>query len=550
MPRYAVDFIADIEELHDYSESEQEDHPRSEIKAENNESEAAMGNVQCLFTIGDKKRNKPVIVSRGTQVEKNFQPRFSSIRQENISCVGGYNPLTNDVTSQVLQSTLHSSSASSITNGQKEEVIMGRVPSNFPSKLPPDLKDNVRLKNKREKLLQKLKIDTEDDEPDSLSDTLSDIKLKCEFQEHIRQFYNQETTEKQSLAETDTSKDRSNTNNKTNVTDVLVVANDDIDDLEIKKNRIKKTNPDFLNSFKMSERGDSDPFILGQSSEDSDKNIYTNENKPFYQNMLDSNASNTKGPSIYNNREHRNYRRKSYSSEIKGNYESKNNLSCSNCNQKIASSGEDYPRSKMNMTLPLTNLPPRAPRAFQGHGSNVKRQQVVTPRNQSNFANIVEMNQSPIEEVIEHNITMQGDYNFDSPPINPSRSPCLQKFPPGEYLDYQNSTPWTRSRSKSETRGMSPKGFYYPSRIPQPVTHKFYVSESDGIGDILADTTDRRIKAVCDRHRCDIAIYSPIVRGGYMKYIVMLTAPSASEMKKCVRSLDTTLKWNLSSQLK
>lgn len=543
MPRYAVDFIADIEELNDYPGSEHEvDYPKSEIKEENNVCGTEMGNVQCLFTIGERQQNRRIVVSRGTQCDKTVQPQLTSIRQENISSVKG--GLLSDYTSQFLKSSLNASIASTTSDGQQEEVIMGRLSHESCFKKPPDLKDNVRLKNKREQLLQKLEINATEDEPDSLSDTLSDLELKCELQEHIQRsrLYNHKTRERPDTVKSDVYGNTNENLSKTNIADVLVVADEEKNEINDEKHQMKRMNPDFENFFKMSERGDSEPRT-GLSFDDTE-HLYMNENCSYNQN----NTGITKCSSPYNHRKCR--RRKSINEDTKNAVDNKNSYPTtdSNCDKMMMQpNGNNHRPLNMSETTPVVNLPPKPPRHPQGTPnflpdrlSNTKRMQSLTLRN-STFGDVP----SPVEEVIEHNLVAQGGYNLDSPPINPSRSPHQPQFQIGDF-----SPVGPRTRTHSEPRGMTPRGFYYPSRIPQPVTHKFYVCESDGIGDILADTTDRRIKAVCDRHRCDIAIYSPIVRGGYMKYIVMLTAPSASEMKKCVRSLDTTLKWNLSSQLK
>lgn len=81
------------------------------------------------------------------------------------------------------------------------------------------------------------------------------------------------------------------------------------------------------------------------------------------------------------------------------------------------------------------------------------------------------------------------------------------------------------------------------------VKHKFYVPESANIEQILRDPSDRRIKAICDRHNCDIEIYSKVPKCGFLKNIIILAAPNNENLRKCVRSLDYSMHWCLAAQL-
>lgn len=82
------------------------------------------------------------------------------------------------------------------------------------------------------------------------------------------------------------------------------------------------------------------------------------------------------------------------------------------------------------------------------------------------------------------------------------------------------------------------------------VQHRFFLPESAAVEQIVSDPSDRRIKAICDRLRCDIDIYPRMPRAGFFKNMLVIGAPNTTSLRKCVRSLDQSMNWCLSSQLK
>lgn len=81
------------------------------------------------------------------------------------------------------------------------------------------------------------------------------------------------------------------------------------------------------------------------------------------------------------------------------------------------------------------------------------------------------------------------------------------------------------------------------------VKHKFFLSENANIELVLQDPSDRRIKSVCDKFNCDIDVYSKVIKSGYLKNIVVISAPNYDCLRKCVRSLDSYMNWCLTCQL-
>ncbi|OON17229.1 hypothetical protein X801_06936, partial [Opisthorchis viverrini] len=75
----------------------------------------------------------------------------------------------------------------------------------------------------------------------------------------------------------------------------------------------------------------------------------------------------------------------------------------------------------------------------------------------------------------------------------------------------------------------------------KPVRRKFYIPESANIEAILADPDDRRIKAICERYKCDVEIYSKLPWCGFLQYIVVLSARDSATLRRCARTLDCRL---------
>ncbi|TGZ72438.1 hypothetical protein CRM22_002080 [Opisthorchis felineus] len=84
----------------------------------------------------------------------------------------------------------------------------------------------------------------------------------------------------------------------------------------------------------------------------------------------------------------------------------------------------------------------------------------------------------------------------------------------------------------------------------KPVRRKFYIPESANIETILADPDDRRIKAICERYKCDVEIYSKLPWCGFLQYIVVLSARDSTTLRRCARTLDCRLNWCLNAQLR
>ncbi|CAH8853487.1 unnamed protein product [Trichobilharzia szidati] len=88
------------------------------------------------------------------------------------------------------------------------------------------------------------------------------------------------------------------------------------------------------------------------------------------------------------------------------------------------------------------------------------------------------------------------------------------------------------------------------SRIKKLIRRKFFIPESANIEEILADPDDRRIKAICERYKCDLEIYSKLPWCGFLQYVVIMSARDIYTLRRCARTLDSRLNWCLSAQLK
>ncbi|TPP64537.1 hypothetical protein FGIG_05309 [Fasciola gigantica] len=82
------------------------------------------------------------------------------------------------------------------------------------------------------------------------------------------------------------------------------------------------------------------------------------------------------------------------------------------------------------------------------------------------------------------------------------------------------------------------------------VRHKFFIPESANIEAILADPDDRRIKAICERYKCDMEIYSKLPWCGFLQYIIVLAARDTATLRRCARTLDCRLNWCLDAQIR
>lgn len=107
-------------------------------------------------------------------------------------------------------------------------------------------------------------------------------------------------------------------------------------------------------------------------------------------------------------------------------------------------------------------------------------------------------------------------------------------------------------RSSNESVASAPLHSYAPrSRCAAKlVRHKFYIPESANIEAILSDPDDRRIKAICERYKCDVEVYSKLPWCGFLQYIVVLAASDFASLRMCARTLDYRLNWCLSAQLR
>ncbi|KAF5403091.1 hypothetical protein PHET_03498 [Paragonimus heterotremus] len=111
--------------------------------------------------------------------------------------------------------------------------------------------------------------------------------------------------------------------------------------------------------------------------------------------------------------------------------------------------------------------------------------------------------------------------------------------------------PIRRQRS-NESIVSAPLHSYSPCTQPRTklLRRKFYIPESANIEAILSDPDDRRIKAICERYKCDVEIYSKLPWCGFLQYIVVLAARDSSTLRRCARTLDCRLNWCLSAQMR
>ncbi|KAG5446182.1 hypothetical protein CSKR_106085 [Clonorchis sinensis] len=151
------------------------------------------------------------------------------------------------------------------------------------------------------------------------------------------------------------------------------------------------------------------------------------------------------------------------------------------------------------------------------------------------------------------------------PISNDCSSPCQKPRPPPRVsprtktvLIKESNSPGRRSRSGSQTDirkqskvdcNVSNTSIFYSSQPRDPFKYRFFLKDFHGIDKVLADPTDRRIRAICDRFRCDLEIYSKVPKNGYMQYIIDISSPSIWALHSCTRALDSSLKWCLSPQL-
>ncbi|CAH8541845.1 unnamed protein product [Dicrocoelium dendriticum] len=107
-------------------------------------------------------------------------------------------------------------------------------------------------------------------------------------------------------------------------------------------------------------------------------------------------------------------------------------------------------------------------------------------------------------------------------------------------------------RRSNESVASAPLHYYAPrsGHGTKLVRRKFYIPESANIEAILADPDDRRIKAICERYKCDVEVYSKLPWCGFLQYIVVLAARDSASLRLCARTLDYRLNWCLSAQLR
>ncbi|KAA3681086.1 uncharacterized protein DEA37_0009267 [Paragonimus westermani] len=109
-----------------------------------------------------------------------------------------------------------------------------------------------------------------------------------------------------------------------------------------------------------------------------------------------------------------------------------------------------------------------------------------------------------------------------------------------------------RRRRSSGSFVSAPLHSYSPCTQPRTklLRRKFFIPESTNIEAILSDPDDRRIKAVCERYKCNVEIYSKLPWCGFLQYIVVLAAHDSSSLRKCARTLDCRLNWCLNAQMR
>ncbi|KAF6769286.1 hypothetical protein AHF37_12139 [Paragonimus kellicotti] len=109
-----------------------------------------------------------------------------------------------------------------------------------------------------------------------------------------------------------------------------------------------------------------------------------------------------------------------------------------------------------------------------------------------------------------------------------------------------------RRRRSNESIVSAPLHSYSPCTQPRTklLRRKFYIPESANIEAILSDPDDRRIKAICERYKCDVEIYSKLPWCGFLQYIVVLAARDSSTLRRCARTLDCRLNWCLNAQMR
>ena len=81
------------------------------------------------------------------------------------------------------------------------------------------------------------------------------------------------------------------------------------------------------------------------------------------------------------------------------------------------------------------------------------------------------------------------------------------------------------------------------------VRRRFFLPESANLEDILADSGDRRIIAICNKFNCEMVAFSKVPRKGSLRHEVILLASCKEDIARCARCLDARLNWCISPQL-
>nr|VZI29904.1 unnamed protein product [Spirometra erinaceieuropaei] len=79
---------------------------------------------------------------------------------------------------------------------------------------------------------------------------------------------------------------------------------------------------------------------------------------------------------------------------------------------------------------------------------------------------------------------------------------------------------------------------------------RFFLPETAQIEEMLFDSHDRRLKAICSRYLCDLKVYSKMLHGGCLRNVIVLSACHMESLRKCTRALDSRMNWCLTAQLK
>lgn len=137
--------------------------------------------------------------------------------------------------------------------------------------------------------------------------------------------------------------------------------------------------------------------------------------------------------------------------------------------------------------------------------------------------------------------TFTGNEDGDIRSKKSKSNDCINKSV--NFKSVTDRKPYSEFHQKPETKSG------YQIQSDGKIKKRLILRETHKLFDILNDPNDRRIRAICDRYQCDLEIFVRPPKIGLMYFAIEILAPDKYALRMCVRELDSSMKWCISSQL-